>query len=136
MLKLTGGQLGWRCERIPDAPVSPGQPQGRAARDGQTGRDGGIFWILDNGAKGKGLPRRFGSKSAVHRWFSTWVKVGVVEAIMREDGRVVEERGSSKLYECSRATCAIGFCLAWCAGRRRPGHADTYRDAAEDDRGG
>ncbi|MCO6438370.1 MAG: transposase [Phycisphaerae bacterium] len=28
-----------------------------------------IFWILDNGAKWKDIPRRFGSESTVHRWF-------------------------------------------------------------------
>ena len=60
----------------------------------------GIFWILDNGAKGKDLPRKFGSKSAVHRWFTTWVNAGVFEALMREAGRVVEERGGYRLYEC------------------------------------
>lgn len=26
----------------------------------------GIFWILDNGAKWKGLPKEFGCKSSVH----------------------------------------------------------------------
>jgi len=60
----------------------------------------GIFWILDNGAKWKDLARAFGSKSAVHRWFTTWVQAGVFEAIMREAGRLVEERGGYRLYEC------------------------------------
>lgn len=53
----------------------------------------GIFWILDNGAKGKDLPRQFGSNSAVHRRFTTWVKAGVFERLMRDAGRCVEERG-------------------------------------------
>jgi transposase len=97
MLKLTDGHLDWLCERIPDAPVSP---KGGRPAIGKRDAVRGIFWILDNGAKWKDLPRRFGSKSAVHRWFSTWVKAGVFETLMREAGRVVEERGAYKLYEC------------------------------------
>ena len=97
MLTLTDEHLDWLCERVSDAPVSPkgGRPpvpKRQALR--------GIFWILDNGAKWKDLPREFGSKSAVHRWFTTWVKAGVFEAIMREAGRLVEERGGYRLYEC------------------------------------
>ena len=60
----------------------------------------GIFWILDNGAKWKDLPRRFGAESTVHRWFQTWVTTGVFENIMREAGRCVEERDGYRLYEC------------------------------------
>ncbi|NJL73410.1 MAG: IS5 family transposase [Candidatus Competibacteraceae bacterium] len=60
----------------------------------------GIFWILDNGAKWKDLPAEFGSKSTVHRWFQTWVRAGVFESIMRDAGRMVEERGEYRLYEC------------------------------------
>lgn len=97
MLKLTDEQLDWLCKRVPDAPVSP--KGGRPATDKRRAL-AGIFWILDNGAKWKDLPRRFGSKSAVHRWFSTWVKAGVFEALMREAGRLVEERGGYRLYEC------------------------------------
>jgi transposase len=60
----------------------------------------GIFWILDNGAKWKDLPREFGSKSTVHRWFKKWVEAGVFESIMRDAGRCVEQRGDYRLYEC------------------------------------
>jgi hypothetical protein len=56
--------------------------------------------MLDNGAKWKDLPKRFGSKSSVHRWFLTWVKAGVFEDIMRAMGRLVEEEGRYRLYEC------------------------------------
>ena len=97
MLMLTDEQVDWLCARIPDASVSP-----KGGRPAMNKRDAvrGIFWILDNGAKWKDLPRRFGSKSAVHRWFTTWVNAGVFEALMREAGRVVEERGGYRLYEC------------------------------------
>jgi transposase len=72
--------------RIPDSPRNPlgGHP---AVDKRQVLR--GIFWMLDNGAKWKGLPAEFGSKSTVHRWFQTWVRQGVFESIMRDVGRVV-----------------------------------------------
>lgn len=60
----------------------------------------GIFWMLDNGAKWKDLPAEFGSKSTVHRWFKRWVESGVFESLMRDAGRLVEERGAYRLYEC------------------------------------
>jgi len=97
MLKLTDEQLNWLLERIPDSPKSP--KGGRPAADKRKVVRG-IFWMLDNGAKWKDLPRRFGSKSTVHRWFQTWVRDGVFEAIMRDAGRCVEERDGYRLYEC------------------------------------
>lgn len=97
MLKLTNGQLDWLLERIPDASRSPlgGRP---AADKRKTVR--GIFWILDNGAKWKDLPRRFGAKSTVHRWFQKWVTEGVFENVMRAAGRCVEEGEGYRVYEC------------------------------------
>jgi len=97
MLTLTDERWGWLCERVPDAPVNP--KGGRPPTDKREALRG-IFWILDNGAKWKDLPRRFGSKSAVHRWFSTWVRAVVFERLMRDAGRMVEERGGYRLYEC------------------------------------
>lgn len=96
-LKLTEEQLRWLLERIPDAPKNPlgGRP---AANKRRVVR--GIFWMLDNGAKWKDLPRRFGPKSTVHRWFQTWVRDGVFENIMRQAGRCIEERDGFRLYEC------------------------------------
>jgi transposase len=97
MLTLTDEQLDWLAERVPDAPVSP--LGGRPAIDKRQAIRG-IFWILDNGAKWKDLPRRFGSKSAVHRWFTEWVHAGVFEGILRDAGQLVEERDGYRLYEC------------------------------------
>ena len=97
MLRLTDDQLNWLLERIPDPPKSP--KGGRPAEDKRKVLRG-IFWMLDNGAKWKDLPRRFGSKSTVHRWFQKWVRNGVFEAILRDAGRFVEEREGFKLYEC------------------------------------
>lgn len=96
-LILTEEQLNWLVARIPDRRKSPlgGRPPADKRNVVQ-----GIFWILDNGAKWKDLPRRFGSKSTVHRWFQIWVRDGVFEAIMRDAGRCVEEGGGFRLYEC------------------------------------
>ena len=96
-MRLTDEQLDWLAARVPDAPVSPkgGRPpmdKRRALR--------GIFWILDNGAKWKDLPRHFGAKSSVHKYFTLWVRAGVFEGIMRDAGALVEQRGGYRLYEC------------------------------------
>lgn len=89
--------MDWICSRIPDPPRSPkgGRPPADKRRT-----VAGIFWILDHGAKWKDLPRRFGSKSTVHRWFQRWVKEGVFEKILRDAGRFVESRGEYRVYEC------------------------------------
>ena len=97
MMTLTEEQLDWLAERIPDAPRNP--KGGRPPLDKRKAIQG-IFWILDNGAKWKDLPKRFGSKSAVHRWFQTWTRDDVFEEIMREAGRCIEERNGYRLYEC------------------------------------
>jgi len=96
-MRLTDEQLEWLAARVPDAPVSA--KGGRPAMDKRQALRG-IFWILDNGAKWKDLPRKFGSKSSVHKYFTQWTRAGVFEAIMRDAGRCVEERGGYKLYEC------------------------------------
>lgn len=97
MMRLTDEQLDWLIERIPESPVSPlgGRPSADKRKIVR-----GIFWMLDNGAKWKDLPRRFGSKSTVHRWFQKWTRDGVFEQVMRDAGRCVEEGGGYRVYEC------------------------------------
>jgi len=97
MLRLTDEVRDWLLERIPEPLVSPkgGRPPLEKARV-----LGGIFWMLDNGAKWKDLPREFGAKSAVHRYFQAWVRAGVFERILRDAGGLVEERDGYRLYEC------------------------------------
>ena len=75
VLKLTDEQLDLLVERIPKTPRSSmgGRPPADPKKVVR-----GIFWILDNGAKWKDLPKRFGSKSTVHRWFQRWVNDGCV----------------------------------------------------------
>jgi transposase len=97
MLQLSDDQLDWMCGQVPDAPRNP--KGGRPPADKRLMLQG-IFWILDNGAKWKDLPRNFGPKSTVHRWFVRWAKEGVFEKMMQKAGRVVEQRDGFKLYEC------------------------------------
>ena len=97
MLRLSEDTLDWLCELIPDH--SPSAKGGRPAADKRRVVEG-IFWILDNGAKWKDLPRRYGPKSTVHRWFKRWAQEGVFERLMLGCGSLVEEAGGFKLYEC------------------------------------
>lgn len=97
MLKLTQEHLDWLCERIPD-PV-PDPRGGRPLADKRK-VVAGIFWVLDNGAKWKDLPARFGAKSTVHRRFAKWAREGVFETLLQAAGRRVEDRGGYKVYEC------------------------------------
>jgi transposase len=96
-MKLTDEQLDWLTERVPDAPVSP--KGGRPPMDKRQALRG-IFWVLDNGAKWKDLPKHFRSKGSVHEYFTLWTRSGVFENIMRDAGDLVEERGGYRLYEC------------------------------------
>ena len=97
MLELSEDQLNWLEANIPDAPLNPkgGRPTMNKRQAIQ-----GIFWILDNGAKWKNLPQRYGSKSTVHRWFKRWVEDGVFETILNKAGKQVERQKGFKLYEC------------------------------------
>jgi transposase len=88
-MELADEQLDWIRERVPDAPRSP---LGARPPTDKRKAVAGIFLIMDNGAKWKDLPREFGSKSALHRYFKRWVEPGVFEAIMRA-GRLLGERG-------------------------------------------
>ena len=97
MLRLSEPFLDWLVARIPD--------HARSSKGGRPVADKrqmlrAIFWIRDNGAKWKDLPRECGSKSTAHRWFQKWTHDGVFEAIMRDAGRCVEEQDGYRLYEC------------------------------------
>lgn len=103
MLKLINEQLDWLPKHIPDHPPSPngGRPPADKRRKIES-----IFWILDNGAKWKDLPRRFGARSTVHRWFQIWTHAGVFEQIMREAGRLI---GWSKRAESTGCMNALSM---------------------------
>ena len=83
--------------RLPHPPCSPlgGRPKVIKRRVRR-----GMFWILDSGAKWTDLSSGFCSKHTAHRWFQIWVRVGAFETIIPDAGRMVEERGAYRLYEC------------------------------------
>jgi transposase len=97
MLQLSEDQLDMLCEMLPDHARSP--KGGRPPTDKRKAI-GGIFWILDNGAKWKDLPEEFGTKSAVHRAFQRWVQMGAFESLLAQVGSLVEGEEGFKLYEC------------------------------------
>lgn len=97
MLQLADAELDLLATLLPGHPV---KPKGGRPPTNQRKAIGGIFWILDNGAKWKDLPAQFGSKSAVHRSFARWVKMGAFEALLAAIGSIVKERKGFKLYEC------------------------------------
>ncbi len=97
MPKLSEEHLDWLCEKVPEPSKSP--LGGRPPHDKRKAI-AGIFWILDHGAKWKDLPKEFGPKSTVHRWFQRWVEAGVFEGLMRTAGACLQEQGGFKLYEC------------------------------------
>ena len=80
-MRLTDEQLDWLCARLPEPPARP--KGGRPPMDRRR-VIAAIFWILDNGAKWKDLPRHFGSRSAVHAYFQQWTRQGVFERILRD----------------------------------------------------
>jgi len=94
VIELSEQQLDWLCEKIKDHPVSA--KGGRPCADKRNVLQC-IFWILDNGAKWKDLPSRFGSKSTVHRWFRKWAQEAVFDQLMAEAGALVEQRAGFKL---------------------------------------
>lgn len=42
---------------------------------------GGILYILETGCQWKAMPKQFGSGSAIHAYFQSWVKSGVFEKL-------------------------------------------------------
>jgi len=97
MLKLTDSQLDMLCDLLPK---DPPKPKGGRPRTDRRKAVEGIFWILDNGAKWKDLPAKFGSKSSVHRAFKRWVDMGAFEEVLAALGQLVEQRNGFKLFEC------------------------------------
>lgn len=97
MLQLSESQLDMLCKLLPDHPA---RPKGGRPRTDKRKAIAGIFWILDNGAKWKDLPREFGTESSVYRAFQRWVEMGALEELLTRGGSMVEERKGFKLYEC------------------------------------
>lgn len=52
----------------------------------------GIFFIMENGAKWRNLPKEFGTKSTVHRKFTFWRRQGIFEAILQKINVLEDDR--------------------------------------------
>ncbi len=88
-----------KLEWLTSRPDATGLPSGRPAMNKRLAlRDS--LQVLDNEARWKDLPRHFGSKSSVHKYFTLWTRAGVFENIMRDAGELIEERDGYRLYEC------------------------------------
>ncbi|MFO0837459.1 MAG: hypothetical protein U1D55_02965 [Phycisphaerae bacterium] len=97
MLRLTDDVLHWLLKRIPDPPVKP--KGGRPPLDKAKAR---ARHLLDTRQRRQveGLAARVRRQEPVHRYFQRWVRDGIFERILRQAGRVAEERDGFKLYEC------------------------------------
>ena len=60
----------------------------------------GILWILRTGAPWKDLPDRYPPYQTCHRRFQRWVRMGVMEAILRALAKDLKEREGLDLEEC------------------------------------
>lgn len=85
-------------------PLLPKQKKRRKDGKGRPSADirnvlQGILWILKTGARWKDLPERFPPYQTCHRYFQTWVKIGVFERILRELIADLRERGKIDLAE-------------------------------------
>jgi transposase len=59
----------------------------------------GILWILRTGAPWPGLPERFPSYQACHRWFQRWERDGTILPALKALAQDLEERGGIDLSE-------------------------------------
>ena len=59
----------------------------------------GILWVLRTGAPWKDLPNRYPAYQTCHRRYQEWVEDGVLENILKELARDLEERGKIDLTE-------------------------------------
>ena len=60
----------------------------------------GILWILWTGAPWEALPRKYGSKSAVHKRLQKWVESGVLLNLWRGFLTELDERQQVRWSEC------------------------------------
>ena len=60
----------------------------------------GILWILKTGARWKDLPARYPPYQTCHRYFQIWVKRRVLNNVLVQLARDLEERGGYDLSEC------------------------------------
>ena len=55
----------------------------------------GVLWILRTGAPWQDLPPRYGPYQTAHRRFQNWVRSGVIEKVLLELAKDLQEAGAS-----------------------------------------
>ena len=79
-----------KFHEIPDAlwqrielflPMYKPSPKGGRPRLSMRNVVGGILYVLATGCQWKAMPKQFGSGSAIHEYFQTWVELGVFQEL-------------------------------------------------------
>jgi len=60
----------------------------------------GVLWILRTGAPWQDMPDRYPPYQTCHRRYQHWVRMGVMESILRALAQDLKERGGLDLEEC------------------------------------
>lgn len=84
---------------IPEEERIPMRKRGRSWRDPREVLNG-VLWILRTGAPWQDLPARYPSYQTCHRRYQRWVRMGVMESILRALAQDLKERGGLDLQEC------------------------------------
>ena len=76
--------------------------QGKRGRPWRDPRDvlNGVLWILRTGAPWQDLPDRYPPYQTCHRRYQRWVRMSVMESILRALAQDLKERGGLDLQEC------------------------------------
>ena len=85
--------------------IEPYFPRPRQGVRGRPAREvrqvmAGVLWVLRTGARWQDLPERFPPYQTCHRHFSTWVRTGVLEKVLKALTRHLQEHGDFDLSEC------------------------------------
>lgn len=59
----------------------------------------GALWILETGAQWEHLPREFPPYQTVHRRYQRWVRLGVIEKVLRHLAEDLRDRGGMDITE-------------------------------------
>jgi transposase len=78
--------------------ISDSKRRGRPPRDARQVLEG-VLWVLRTGARWKYLPREFPPYQTCHRRFSTWVRDGTLERLLKAIVADLQTRGTIDLSE-------------------------------------
>ena len=84
--------------QLPKSKSSPGK-KGRPPQDKRQVLNG-IIWICRTGAQWNEMPDKYPPYQTCHRYFQTWVQVGVWDKVLWEIARDLKERGKIDITEC------------------------------------